>query len=99
MVSLGNKYSLADQAWEKADDGYIVKSIFKMIPAIHAFNPVQKYLITLNNGVKYTGVFQHYLYKKETPDSPLIRVFVELKIDEGIILLSEDSIQGYVKMQ
>ena len=99
MESFGNKYSLADQAWKKVDEGYEVKSMFKMIPAVHAFNPMKKYRIELENGINYTGLFRYYIYKKQTLDSPLIRVYIELKLDEGVLVIPEDSLVGFFRLQ
>lgn len=96
-IRVGNKYSLADHTWEKDGNGLMVRSMFKMVPSVHAFDPMKKYKITLNNGISYTGLFRYYVYKKETMDSPLIRVYIEMKIDEGVITVPEDSIQGYTR--
>ena len=98
MDSYGNKYSLADMTWEKDGDGLMVRSIFKMIPSVHAFNPMKKYALTLDGGLNYTGLFRYYIYKKEKLDSPLIRVYLEFKIDEGVIVIPEDSVQGFVRV-
>ena len=99
MSSYGNKYALADQTWEKVEGGFSHKSMFKMVPSVHVFNPMKKYLVTLNNGISYTGLFRFYVYKKETMDSPLIRVYIELKLDEGVVILPEVDIQGFVRVQ
>ncbi len=99
MDSYGNKYSLADQTWEKDKDGYILRSMFKMIPAVHAFNPMKKYMVTLEGNISYTGLFRYYIYRKETMDSPLVRVSLELKLDEGVVEFPQDKVQGFVRVQ
>jgi hypothetical protein len=86
------QYSLADQSWRKTDEGYELKSIFKMVPAIRKFGPGGRYLIELEDGRQYTGQFIFYIYKKQTFDSPLIRVYIEFKLAEGKIIVPEDSI-------
>lgn len=99
MGSYGNKYALADQTWETDENGgLVVRSMFKMVPSVHVFNPMKKYQVTLNNGISYTGLFRYYIYKKETMDSPLIRVYIELKLDQGIVVLPEVDIQEFIRL-
>ena len=95
---MANKYSLIDQTWEKTNEGYEHKSMFKMVPSMHIFNPMKKYMITLANGINYEGLFRYYVYKKETIESPLIRVYLEFKIDKGLILVPEDSIKDFIRL-
>jgi hypothetical protein len=98
-ISVGNKYSLSDQSWGKEGNGYVHRSMFKMVPAMHAFNPMKKYQVNLNNGLTYQGIFKYYIYRKETPDSPLIRVYLGFKLDVGEVEFPEDSVTTFFRVE
>ena len=94
-----NKYALSDQIWQKTEEGYEVRSVFKMTPATRVFNPGHRYRFWLEDGTGYMGLFIHYIYKKETFDSPLVRVYIQFKLEEnvatGMITVPEDKIVTY----
>jgi hypothetical protein len=87
-----NKWSLSDQSWQKEENEWVVRSVHKMRPACKPLNLGKKYKVILNSGLAYSGMFKHYIYKKETIESPLVRVYYELNLgeDQSVIIPEAD---------
>src|SRR5581483_4610487 len=76
---------------------WVVRAPFKMPPATHQMTVGAGYQVRMSDGRFYEGNFTGYSYKKETLDSPLCRVYLELDIALGHIGLDEIEVAGLLK--